>query len=329
MVVAAGFLVFGALDGLYLSSALTKVPEGAWFTLALAIILSSVFILWRFGKENQWRAEASDRIPPSHILAPYETAADTKLASEGRISEHQGLRLTPAFGGADISPIKGMGIFFDKTGNPNSTPTVFIHFLQKFQAAPTVVVFFHIRPLSNPTVPPEERFTVTRSLNSIASSASHSFFRITLRHGYTDEAITRDLGMLLYEQLRNFVIQEQNFHTPPPPISEYQSKEQSTSSSASALPTDQPIQPNLSSSELQQALVRTRLAALESAYADQVVYVVGKEQMRVREDHGIKGWSRRIALLAFLWIRGNTGSKVANLNVDVEKLVEVGFVKVV
>lgn len=57
--------------------------------------------------------------------------------------------------------------------------------------------------------------------------------------------------------------------------------------------------------------------------------MVGKEQMRVREDNGIKGWSRRIALLAFLWIRGNTGSKVANLNVDVEKLVEVGFVKVV
>jgi KUP system potassium uptake protein len=35
------------LDGLYLSSALTKVPDGAWFTLLLAILLASFFSLWR------------------------------------------------------------------------------------------------------------------------------------------------------------------------------------------------------------------------------------------------------------------------------------------
>jgi KUP system potassium uptake protein len=56
---------------------------------------------------------------------------------------------------------------------------------------------------------------------------------------------------------------------------------------------------------------------------------VGKEQMRIREDQGLKGWTRRIALSAFLWLRENTGSRVRNLNVDVEKLVEIGFVKVV
>ena len=66
--VLLGFLVFGALDGVYLSSALTKVPDGAWFTLALAVLLSSIFILWRFGKENQWRAEAADRLPLSRLF---------------------------------------------------------------------------------------------------------------------------------------------------------------------------------------------------------------------------------------------------------------------
>ena len=67
--VVLGFLVFGLLDGLYLSSALTKVPDGAWFTLALAVLLSSVFILWRYGKETQWRAEATDRLPLSRLFA--------------------------------------------------------------------------------------------------------------------------------------------------------------------------------------------------------------------------------------------------------------------
>lgn len=53
IVVAIGFLVFGALDGAFLSSALTKVPDGAWFTIVLAVVLAVVFILWRFGKEQQ------------------------------------------------------------------------------------------------------------------------------------------------------------------------------------------------------------------------------------------------------------------------------------
>ena len=87
-----GFLVFASLDGAYLSSVLTKVPEGAWFTLVLACVLSSVFILWRFGKEQQWKAEASDRFNPSHLV---------KKGDDGR------LYLTPTFGGGELTNIKG------------------------------------------------------------------------------------------------------------------------------------------------------------------------------------------------------------------------------
>lgn len=55
--------------------------------------------------------------------------------------------------------------------------------------------------------------------------------------------------------------------------------------------------------------------------------MVGKEQMRVREGGGLTGWIRRLTLELFLWLRGNTGSRVAALNLEVDKLVEVGFVK--
>ena len=87
------FLVFAALDGAYMSAALTKVPEGAWFTLVLAIVLASIFILWRFGKEQQWEAEAEDRFQPSNLICKDE---DGKL------------HLTAAFGGSPITTIKGM-----------------------------------------------------------------------------------------------------------------------------------------------------------------------------------------------------------------------------
>lgn len=56
MLVLAVWLVFATLDGLFLTSALTKLPDGAWFTLLLAVILASTFALWRYGKEKQWQA---------------------------------------------------------------------------------------------------------------------------------------------------------------------------------------------------------------------------------------------------------------------------------
>ena len=91
-IVLAFFIVFGTLDGLYLSSVLTKVPQGAWFTLLLAFILSTIFILWRFGKEQQWKAEKSDRFQPGQLM---------KKNEKGQF------RLTDTFGGAIVTNISG------------------------------------------------------------------------------------------------------------------------------------------------------------------------------------------------------------------------------
>ena len=147
LIVIAGFLVFGTLDGLYLSSALTKVPNGAWFTLCLAVLLSSIFVLWRYGKENQWHAEGEDRVSPSQLLTELPKDAE-------KDGDAPSLRLSHSMGGAPVSRLRGVGVFFDKTGSPNGTPLVFIHFLQKFQAAPAVVHFIHIRPQNPPPLPP-------------------------------------------------------------------------------------------------------------------------------------------------------------------------------
>jgi KUP system potassium uptake protein len=101
------FLVFfpwitiACLNGLYLSSALTKVPNGAWFTLTVAGVLACIFILWRFGKEQQWQAEASDRFPTTRLV---------------KVSEAVQVQLTDKYGGYTLSIIKGFGIFFDKAG---------------------------------------------------------------------------------------------------------------------------------------------------------------------------------------------------------------------
>merc|ERR1711939_48810 len=105
------WLIIACLDGTFLSSALTKVPDGAWFTITLAIILASIFLLWRFGKEQQWFAEAEDRFPTSHFV---------------QIGRDNQLQLSKRFEGDRLSTIKGFGIFFDKAGE--TTPIIFSHF---------------------------------------------------------------------------------------------------------------------------------------------------------------------------------------------------------
>ena len=77
-----------------MSSALTKVPDGAWFTITLAGLLACLLILWRFGKEQQWAAEAEDRFPTTHLV---------EKDPEG------GLKLTSRYGGDPLSIIKGFG----------------------------------------------------------------------------------------------------------------------------------------------------------------------------------------------------------------------------
>ncbi|KAL8842744.1 MAG: hypothetical protein Q9170_000400 [Blastenia crenularia] len=330
-IVILGFLTFGALDGLYLSSALTKVPDGAWFTLILAVILSSIFVLWRFGKEKQWQAEASDHLELSSIIV---TKTDHQLvAGKGNSSA---VHFTAGYSGAFVSTINGMGVFFDKSGLPNTTPTVFIHYLLKFQAAPRVAVFFHIRPLSSPSVPPEDRFSVSRCGGHTYNDSAHQFFRVTLRHGYTDEVITQDLGLQIYDQLRSFVqrdsaIPEQASVVRASTSTRLRQGDESPTEDPSSISEVNQLTSDTESPTAQQERIQQQLSALQVAFRDQVVYVVGKEQMRIREVTGCKprSWFRRIALAAFLWIRSNTGSKIANLNIDVDKLVEIGFVKII
>jgi len=75
-----------------MTSALNKVPDGAWFTVSLAIIIATVFSTWRFGKEHQWRSERKGRLP--------------RLSRLVKTTE-SGVVLTEEFGGGEVTAMKG------------------------------------------------------------------------------------------------------------------------------------------------------------------------------------------------------------------------------
>ena len=168
------WLPFVTLDGLYLTSSLTKVPTGAWFTLLLAVILASFFTLWRYGKEKQWACEAKDRQSLSSVITK-TVDGDNQLV------------LADQFGGGELTEIDGMGIFFDKAGD--MVPMVYEQWVRKFRAQFDVVVLMHMRALHLPHVSEEDRYAVART-------SVRNVYRLTIRHGYNDHVITPDLARL-------------------------------------------------------------------------------------------------------------------------------------
>ncbi|KAH6671701.1 potassium transporter-domain-containing protein [Halenospora varia] len=292
------WLIIACLDGLYLSSALEKVPDGAWFTLTLSAVITSILILWRFGKEQQWTAEASDRFPTSHIV---------------KTDRNGNLQLTEKYGGESLSGVKGLGIFFDKAGE--TTPAVFSQFVGKLMAAPDVMIFFHLRPLETPSVATEDRYHVSRL-------AIPNCYRLIVRHGYMDEVISPDLASLVCEQVKQFIIKS----SAPVPIREItfqptaDADEQSNTSNTSPFTLADPEK----ASRDRQEKMSADLGKLEQAFGQQVLYIIGKEEMKVRPGTNV---FRKVLLKAFLWMRENTRNKIANLRVPTDRVIEVGFVK--
>lgn len=369
------WLTIACLDGVYLSSALTKVPDGAWFTLTLSGCLTALFILWRFGKEQQWAAEAADRFPTTHFVSKQ---------ADGTI------KLTPKYGGNPVGTIKGLGIFFDKSGM--TTPPVFSQFLVKLAAVPSVIVFFHLRSLETPSVPVEDRYSVSRL-------ALPNCYRLVVRHGFNDVIINPDLAFLIRDRIVDFILHNMEAR---PPVAMISGKETEQRKEGDENKKAEPTQPTLPTADVDKggddakfdssdsssypddpaqeqqqqpqhvtfqrppsvstpanadtattvtattqntnpvprsspSPTSSALATLEAAYNHQVLYIIGKSQLKVapRYAHGgtysykdsLGSLFRRGVLHVFLWLRENTRTKIASLNVSAESVFEVGFIR--
>ncbi|KAF7593118.1 hypothetical protein BBP40_011997 [Aspergillus hancockii] len=61
---------------------------------------------------------------------------------------------------------------------------------------PAVIIFFHLRPIETPSVPADDRYTVSRL-------AIPNCYRLVVRYGYNDEIITPNLAHTITQQVRS------------------------------------------------------------------------------------------------------------------------------
>lgn len=189
-------------------------------------------------------------------------------------------------------------------------PTVYEEFLRKFEAQPDIQVFLHLRGLSVPHVMPEERYSTSKT-------SLPNCYRLTIRHGYNDIPVTEDLGNMVYYEVRKYIITSSAQFSHPASAT-------GVSTSVELNDEAEPQTAASTSAESRDARLQRRLGALDAAMESQVVYIVGKEQLRLLAHNNI---AKRFILSIFLWVRDNTRAKVASMRIPVEKLVEVGFVK--
>jgi KUP system potassium uptake protein len=216
------------------------------------------------------------------------------------------------------------------------------------------MVFFHLHPIETPTVL-NDRYVISR-LGSIPGC-----YRLVVRHGFMDEVITPDLAALIYEQIRKFVVRqagttaesderlgdrlspearstgtdfgeetESQIQRPAATAADLTSQDSGSATPIESAPEEynekgkQRFRGGGGAAELSDAKVRQELARLDRAFACKVMYIVGKEQMKIKMGASL---FRRLVLETFLFIRDNTRAKIANLRLAMDRVVEVGFVK--
>jgi len=138
-----------------------------------------------------------------------------------------------------------------------------------------------------------------------------------------DEVITPDLASLVYDKIHHHIVARA--------LDREGEKQSSCPDNATTTAIDDGTKSPVlettggtSTPHSRTSTTSSRLEALERAYNREVLYIIGKEQMKVRPGSSIV---RKAFLEAFFFLRENSRAKIASLSVSMDKVIEVGFVK--
>ncbi|KAH7853024.1 hypothetical protein Vadar_032264 [Vaccinium darrowii] len=172
----AFLLFFWLIEGVYLSSALMKVPQGGWVSLLLSFVFMVIMFVWYYGTHKKYSFDLHNKVPLRWILG-----------------------LGPSLG---IVRVPGVGLIYSELAT--GVPAIFSHFVTNLPAFHTVLVFVCVKSVPVPYVSPEERFLIGR-----ICPRPYRMYRCIIRYGYKD--IQRDNGdfeNLLIQSLAEFIQME-------------------------------------------------------------------------------------------------------------------------
>ncbi|CAN4125196.1 unnamed protein product [Withania somnifera] len=169
-------LVFWLIEGVYLSFAFIKIPQGGWVSLVLSFAFLTIMFVWHYGTRKKYNFDLHNKVPLKWLLG-----------------------LGPSLG---IVRVPGIGLIYSELAT--GIPSIFSHFVTNLPAFHSVMVFVCVKSVPVPFVSPEERFLIGR-----ICPRPYRMYRCIVRYGYKD--IQRDDGNfedLLIQSIAEFIQME-------------------------------------------------------------------------------------------------------------------------
>jgi len=155
-----GFVMFVAVDVIFLASGLAKLFEGAWFPIAVGLIIFTILTTWGKGR-SMMRAHLEDSAIPLPIFI--KSAASS------------------------VHRVKGTSVFLSTSAD--AVPAALLHNLKHNQVLHERVIILNVKVEDVPYVATERRVEF--------HDAGQGFYRLVLHYGFMEEVdIPRDLAFI-------------------------------------------------------------------------------------------------------------------------------------
>lgn len=152
-----GFVVFITVDLVFLASGFAKLFEGAWFPIAVGMVIFTLLTTWATGRRVM-RERLEEGAMPLGVL----------IKSAGN-SMHR---------------VRGTSVFL--SASANTIPTALLHNMKHNQVLHERVMFLTVQVDAVPQVAPEARTEVI--------ALGDGFYRVVLHYGFVEEVdVPRDL----------------------------------------------------------------------------------------------------------------------------------------
>ncbi|XP_059448545.1 potassium transporter 5-like [Corylus avellana] len=171
--IALFFVVFGSIEGVYLSAVLYKFTQGGFLPLVFAFVLMTIMAIWHYVHVERYTFELRNKVSRDFI---------EKLATN-----------------PDINRVPGIGLLYSEL--VQGIPPIFPHFISNIPSIHSVLVFVSIKPIPISKVALEERFLFRQ-----VEPRDYHMFRCVVRYGYNDVVEEpKEFERQLVEELKQFV----------------------------------------------------------------------------------------------------------------------------
>nr|GMD23242.1 potassium transporter 5-like [Ipomoea batatas] len=183
--VALFFLVFIAIEGLYLSAALYKFMQGGYLPLLLSLVLMIVMGIWHYVYKERYAFELKNKVSSEYVRDLVKNR--------------------------DVKRVPGIMLLYSEL--VQGIPPIFLHFVSNIQSLHSVVVLVSIKNLPISKVVPEERFMFRQF-----EPREYRVFRCVVRYGYNDKiGEHKEFEGQLVSHLMEF-IRHEHFVAPEQPL---------------------------------------------------------------------------------------------------------------